>query len=222
MTVHEIFATPAIVRIEYQILRLFNQVQKRKIEDRTARLAIKELLQTRKQLLDDLFVMDEYYKSLLYDFNEALIVQLLRMREKTIKMYNAVRSCEQEEEIIATGKCFLGYEYSSIHPVQTPRARQMWEVLNATYDCYMPTYDDGADQFTINSDEQPTSANQLLWPDDTPEGNWNEGLDPELTADMHLTFAFHNLWETTGFSIFDLLWVRDFNIEITVECDYSS
>lgn len=25
------------------------------------------------------------------------------------------------------------------------RAHQMWEVLNATYDCYMPLYEDGVD-----------------------------------------------------------------------------
>ena len=34
--------------------------------------------------------------------------------------------------------------------------------------------------------------------------NWNEGLNPELTSDMHLIYPFHNLYEHACFSIFDL------------------
>ena len=52
--------------------------------------------------------------------------------------------------------------------------------------------------------------------------NWNEGLNPELTSGMHLIYSFHNLYEHTCFSIFDLLWVRDFNVEISVEYDYAT
>ena len=48
--------------------------------------------------------------------------------------------------------------------------------------------------------------------------NHNEGLDREMTKDMHLIYEFHNLFSHMEFSIFDLLWVRDFNIEIKVEC----
>ena len=35
-------------------------------------------------------------------------------------------------------------------------------------------------------------------------------------------YPFHNLYEHTSFSIFDLLWVRDFNVEISVEYDYAT
>ena len=42
--------------------------------------------------------------------------------------------------------------------------------------------------------------------------NWNEGLDKEKTKDMKLCYAFHNINAHTAFSIFDLLWVRDFYI----------
>ena len=36
---------------------------------------------------------------------------------------------------------------------------------------------------------------------------------------MHLIFPFHNLYSHMEFSIFDLLWVRDFNIEVNAEVD---
>lgn len=52
--------------------------------------------------------------------------------------------------------------------------------------------------------------------------NWNEGLDRKLTGDMHLIYPVHHLIDHTDFSIFDLLWVRDFNMEIIVESDYGT
>ena len=42
-------------------------------------------------------------------------------------------------------------------------------------------------------------------------------FDREMTKDMHLTWVFHNIYEHMEFSIFDLLWVRDFSIEISCE-----
>lgn len=52
--------------------------------------------------------------------------------------------------------------------------------------------------------------------------NWNEMLGKEITKDMRLIHPFHTLFTDMDFSIFDLLWVRDFNIEITAESDYDS
>ena len=43
-----------------------------------------------------------------------------------------------------------------------------------------------------------------------------------MTSDLHLIFAFHDLFQHLDFSIFDLLWVRDFNIEIHVEHEYQT
>ena len=222
MTIHEIFNIADVQEVEMQILRLFSNVQNKNQERDSIKMAIRELLKVRKRLLDKLFVMDEYYKSMLYTFNEAMIVQLLKMRNRTIAMCEAVVGSDRtQNDIIAIGKCFLGYEYSKIHPIQTIRAKRMWMVLNGTYDSYMPLYDDGVSEYSVRKNESPESANYLLWLDEK-EGNCNECLDPVLTADMHLTYAFHNLWSHMDFSIFDLLWVRDFNIEIIVEHDYNT
>ena len=51
------------------------------------------------------------------------------------------------------------------------------------------------------------------------DDNWNEHLDPQLTADLHLIMQFHTLWEHSGFAITDLIYCRDFNSEF--EIDYS-
>ena len=48
--------------------------------------------------------------------------------------------------------------------------------------------------------------------------NWNELLDKDMTKDMQLIHPFKALFVDMNFSIYDLLWVREFNIEITTLC----
>lgn len=50
--------------------------------------------------------------------------------------------------------------------------------------------------------------------------NWNEGLDRVKTSDLHLCYGVHNLIGNNDFSIFDLLWVRDFEIEVKCETSH--
>ena len=60
------------------------------------------------------------------------------------------------------------------------------------------------------------SENRVLYLDESLD-NWNEGLDRNMTDDMHLVYSFHNLFNHMAFSIFDLLWVRDFSIDLRCE-----
>lgn len=52
---------------------------------------------------------------------------------------------------------------------------------------------------------------------DCPPPNWNEGLDRELTKDLHLTSAFHHLFDHTKFAITDFIYVRAFETEVNIE-----
>ena len=52
---------------------------------------------------------------------------------------------------------------------------------------------------------------------DCPPPNWNEGLNPELTKDLHLISQFHNLFQHMLFAITDFIYVRKFRTEINVE-----
>ena len=96
----------------------------------------------------------------------------------------------------------------------------MWDILNGTIDDFIPLYHNGFGQFRIDTYHSPVptieSEHQMLYLSEETD-NWNEGLDGKLTKDMHLIFAFHDLFEHMEFAIFDLLWVRDFNIELNVE-----
>ena len=223
--VSEIFESPEIKAIEIEILNLYYEINRRWEANERNKFAITRLLKIRKKLLDSKFVMDDYSKQLLSEFNEAMKQQLIIMRSRTEELYHRMEDLEYPSYMGVTGKCFLGYTYSTLHPIQTTRAKKMWAILNGTLDDFISIYNDGVTHcFTICNngiDSYPNSENQLLFLDDK-EGNWNEGLDEKLTNDMHLIYAFHNLWSHMEFSVYDLLWVRDFNIEISSEIDYET
>ena len=105
----------------------------------------------------------------------------------------------------------MGYGYSRIHPIQTVRAKKMWEVLSGALDNYDPLYEDGvmSNGWHYQGGE-PETENMML------------DFDCNQIGDMNIIHAVHNLYDHTAFSIFDLLWVRDFNMEIHVEVDYST
>ena len=87
MTVQEIFNTKAVQEIETEILNLQYETEKRRLFRDSEGFAIKSLLGIRRNILHDYFVMDENYKLLLSEFNEALKLQLIDMRNRTIKFY---------------------------------------------------------------------------------------------------------------------------------------
>lgn len=162
-----------------------------------------------------MFILTDEYKHLLTEFNEKLIEALLEMRWQTIKMYNGTIDADMYN-VETTGKVYMSYKYPVTHPIQTMRAKKIWAVLNNSFDYYMPMYEDGIEHLRLYKDGEIPSENQLLYLTEDID-NWNEGLDRETTADMHLCHGFHNLISHNDFSIFDLLWVRDFSIEITSE-----
>ncbi|SDQ10566.1 hypothetical protein SAMN04487826_0524 [Prevotella sp. khp1] len=223
--VQEIFNSTAIKDIENEILLMQHEIEKRHFEYEAGEEVIKCLLGTRKSLLNKMFVMDEESKNLLSDFNEALKAQMIEMRKRALSIYASNVNSGLLSSFTLKGRCFMGYEYSKIHPVQTMRAKKMWAVLNGSLADYMPLYMDGVDIFELDYSEGNDcdfpSENQLLYLDEKID-NWNDELDQEMTKDMHLIHPFHNLYSHLDFSIFDLLWVRDFNIELSLESNFST
>lgn len=220
MTIQEIYNSRPVRIAEYKILDLQRHSEKGIWGQKTAKVAIHNLLEVRKAILNEMFILDDHYLKLIIEFNEALKQQMIEMRRRTIALYESVAEAELPGTLEVEGKCFLGYDYPPLHPIQDERAKKMWNILNGTIDDYIPLYCDGFGQFRIDTCHSSTpeilSEQQMLYLGEETD-NWNEGLDREMTKDMHLIYPFHNLFEHMEFSIFDLLWVRDFNIELNVE-----
>ena len=224
MTVQEIFETPAIREIETSMIDLQYEIERSHYQKVEGVEKMRTLISLRRNLLADMFVMDEHYKQLLSEFNDAMTNALSIMRENVMMAVDGVADADVLGDIRGIGKCYLGYKYSKIHPVQSKRAKQIWAILNGSLDSYVKLYEDGVlgreYVFDLNA-EETESENSMLYLSEEID-NWNEGFDTELTKDMHLTYAVHHLTSHTDFSIFDLLWVRDFNLEMRVDFDYDT
>lgn len=174
------------------------------------------LLKLRKELLDRQALMHQ--QELLPDiiaFNEALREALSEMYETARRIYRDTLSCDYGEHLEVTARCYLSSNYPPLHPLQNDSRDEVWCALR---DCgYNPLYEDGV---TLSTLTLPSDFRQSF--DDfigltCPPPNWNEGLDPELTKDLHLISAFHHLFDHTHFALTDFIFVRDFRSEIRMD-----
>ena len=101
MDVNEIFNLPEIKILEVEILDTQHDLDRNRYCANAGVEFIKKSLMMRKQLLDRKFVMDEFYKKLLEEFNEVLKVQMLKMRLETIKTYNSAVAAGLEGDVEA-------------------------------------------------------------------------------------------------------------------------
>ncbi len=227
MTIEEIYNNPDLCKVEEELVRIFTRYAPVGSQyglcsfNEDGKALVRSLFDKRKKLLDDMFVMDDEYKSLLCDFNEALKAGLTDMRRKAIEAYDVVVSINTNAEVNVEARCYLGCTYPQSHPVQTQRAKQIWAILSGCCGYYYDSYEDGVmgrayKYYAVEQD----SENQLLYPSNIT--NWNEGLGSIMSQDMRLVYAFHHLHSRCHFSLLDLLWVRNFIYKITVSIDSHS
>ena len=159
--VQKIFNSTAVRDIEIEILSTQHEIEKRCYSWEAGEEIIKHLLGTRKTLLNHQFVMDEQGKQLLSDFNEALKTQMIEMRQKAITLFDSTMASGVHASFDLKAKCFLGYEYSRLHPVQTSqnfhlhssvtrnsRLNRRWlQMLTVTEMLHLPTSQDSSSIF---------------------------------------------------------------------------
>lgn len=169
------------------------------------------LLDLRKRILNEQALTREAQEELLPDiiaFNDALHDALKHMFDHAHELYRQMSAVQPD--IMLTAKCYLAYDYPALHPYQK-EDRQ--ELFNAISDFgWNRQYADGV-TFSL------VLPRDIDMPFDTIRGmdckpfNWNEGLDPELTKDLHINRAFHNLFDHTKFALTDFIFFRDFVFE---------
>lgn len=149
-------------------------------------------------------------------FNEALTEALYEMYDRAHRIWDFIKDNKDfGEEPEVTAKCFLSYDYPERHPVQDEDRQDLWNALcDSGWNCL---YEDGVTLPTFTLPREINNSFDQLIGMDNPPLNWNEGLDQELTKDLHLTSAFHNLFDHMRFAITDFIYVRKFETEINVE-----
>lgn len=148
-------------------------------------------------------------------FNDALTDALREMFDRAHRMWDSIKDNKDfgdKTEIEA--KCFLSYDYPELHPIQNENRQELWEAIcDAGWN---KLYDDGVSLGTLRLPDYDESFKSFIGLDGETR-NWNEGLDRELTKDLHLTSAFHNLFEHMEFAITDFIYIRKFETEIKIE-----
>lgn len=205
MTIKEFLESPVVRKIEREIIHAYNQ---RPLFLRPHASGGKHLLEARKIIIND-FVL-QHQAELMPDiiaFNDALREALRRTHQRTKEVYDV---CKAMGDVHVNAECYMD-GYPPLHPVQNEDREALWEVL--TDDSWNPQYSFGVGSIGFPVED---SFSDLIGGEDD---NWNEHLDPQLTANLHLIMQFHTLWEHSGFAITDLIYCRDFNSSF--EIDYS-
>ena len=147
------------------------------------------------------------------EFNECLMGALKELYERTKRIYDDLKAHgDYGDEIDVTASLYLDNNYPALHPIQGDDRQDLWDAI-----CdggWNVLYDEGI-SFFVSQYETFDSLTGM----DCPPPNWNEGLDQELTKDMHLCRQFHHLFDHTEFAITDFIYVRKFWSEIKIVID---
>lgn len=147
-------------------------------------------------------------------FNDVLTAALRELYDRTHRIWDSIKDNADFKDAEIEAKCYLSYDYPKLHPVQGDDRQDLW---NAICDAgWNRLYDDGVSLTRLSIPCNDESFESFIGMDDG-YNNWNEGLDRELTKDLHLTSAFHNLFEHMEFAITDFIYVREFETEINIE-----
>ena len=151
-------------------------------------------------------------------FNDALREALRDMYDRAHRVWKKVIEVIDEtdgEEMELTARLYFDYNYPELHTIQSEDRQDLW---NALCDNDLnPMYADGISVLTLTFPRDEVQTFESFIGMDCPPPNWNEGLDPELTNDLHLISQFHNLFSHMNFAITDFVYVRKFKTEINIE-----
>ena len=216
-------AEAAAFDLSKQVVKHFDLFEKAlgKSSEKTETFArcIHEFMEMRKKVINR--ELKKHEKELLpdiVDFNEALTNAMKPMGEQSSQFkpsIPATRDYDFEARIWFGEECPIednsnNLEYSH---------QSLWNAL-IDLDCHRE-YQFGIHRPLTNMvlDSKETFEEFIGHSEATP--NWNEGLDKELTKDLHLIMPFHSLFEHTQFALSDFLYVRKFRITIESSIEYN-
>lgn len=177
------------------------------------------LLSLRRSIINKMVLAHQ--KDILPDiiaFNDALREALREMYNRAHRVWKKVIDVMDKtdgEEMELTAKLYFDYTYPELHPLQDEDRQDLWDAL-----CdgkLNPMYADGVSVLTLTLPRDEDDSFDSFIGMDCPPPNWNEGLDKELTKDLHLISQFHTLFQHMNFALTDFIYVRKFKTEINIE-----
>ena len=210
MNIKDLLQDDALKALEDQIILSFDGCFS-KSHDYTEE---RSLLKVRQRIINQRVLKHEQVMMLpdIIAFNDAMREALHEMFDKAHAVYEANKGFGEDVEVEAC--CYLSNDYPALHPVQGEDRQDLWNALQDSG--WNLLYETGVKlPLTLPQDANETFDDFIGM--NCPPPNWNEGLDQELTKDLHLIDAFHHLFDHTDFAITDFIYCRDFYYEIKVE-----
>lgn len=167
----------------------------------------KNVLAHQKDFLPDIIAFNDALREALHD----MYIRAHRIWDKMIENIDETDG----EEMELTAKCYFDADYPALHPIQGGDRQELWYAL--CDEDLNPLYADGASVLTLTFPRDEDESFDSFIGMDCPPPNWNEGLDPELTKDLHLISQFHKLFQHMNFALTDFIYVRKLKTEINIE-----
>ncbi len=180
--------------------------------------AINWILHTRKTLLNQEAL--KYQSELLphiVRFNDLLKGIVTKAYNKAKETYMVLsENFSKDDDVSVLATCWISACYPQGHPLHKEPEDRFWEAL--CYRKYNDYYENGITNTIIRfSKKNLPTLEEILTGAPESKNNWNQGLDPILTKDLHLIYLFNRLFVLTSFALTDLIYVKEFSIDITAE-----
>lgn len=175
------------------------------------------LLEMRKRMINKRTLAHQ--EKILHDiiaFNDALTAALREMYDMAHRVWDNIKNYDTfGDDVELAAKCFIGRNYPALHPIQGKDRQELWDAICDSG--WNPMYEDGVPLPTYTLPSDIDKSFDSLIGMDCPPPNWNEGLEQELTEDLHLTSAFHHIFDHMNFAITDFIYAREFELEINIK-----
>ena len=183
---------------------------------------ISDLKLERWRLMRDSFEWTDENVSRIEQMNERMKEALLVMRRRTIEVYESLKAwCTPDKDLHVKGTlwveemaAFEGWEQDE------DMEAMLFDIMTRKPYCgfYVNSVSMGYDLWydATHQDADYDTENELLYLGENTD-NWNELMNLEKTAHLHLVYGVHNLYEHCQWSLQDLLGILSYRTKIEIE-----
>ncbi|NPD82344.1 hypothetical protein HPS57_10230 [Prevotella sp. PINT] len=175
-----------------------------------------ELLRERKRILDKAFLSTDENHKLLEEFVEKSKAAMFDMRERLRITHELIGShTEIGEDIAIDAYVYPRFDFSISHPEADE------EYLDNLHDMFD---DQSFGGLEYNLDMPPRYEYHECMDDDeflySSLSSWDERMDREWCKDIKLPRYFHHMYDHTLWSLFDILHIKEYDINIKIDIDH--
>jgi len=210
-----------IQKIERRMVDIYENHSGRGRKNQAAE-RIEHLKLERWRLMRDSFEWTDENVSRIEQMNERMKEALLVMRRRTIEVYESLKAwCTPDKDLHVKGTlwveemaAFEGWEQDE------DMEAMLFDIMTRKPYCgfYVNSVSMGYDLWydATHQDADYDTENELLYLGENTD-NWNELMNLEKTAHLHLVYGVHNLYEHCQWSLQDLLGILSYRTKIEIE-----